>query len=140
MMKVGKKLIIPRLCLRIAAAIIAIGLLPGCASYSIWGYGPDSQTREEFERRVEAAFRLQNRMTSEIMMIQSDGSDTQYHAPIIQAEQIMEIDCSHLNEYASREIDGLSKSLLLLRRVENSMVDCEASAKKVEELLKTHQR
>jgi hypothetical protein len=114
--------------------------LQGCAPFMTWGYGPDGQTREEFERRVEAAFKLQNKMTSEVMVIQSDGSDTQYHAPIIQAEQVMEKNCSYLNEYASRDIDGLSKSLSLLRHVENSVVACEASARKVEALLKSHQR
>lgn len=124
----------------ILVATALVYVLQGCTAYSIWGYGPDSQTREEFEHRVETAFRLQNRMTSEVMMIQSDGSNTQHHVPIIQAEQIMEMDCSHLNEYASREIDGLNKSLLLLKRVENSVADCEASAQKVEELLKSHQR
>ena len=114
--------------------------LQGCAPLSIWGYGPDGQSRKDFERRVEAAFRLQNRMTSEIMVLQSDGSDSQYHAPIIQAEQVMEKNCSYLNEYVSRDIDGLNKSFLLQRHVENSVVDCELSAQKVEELLKGHQR
>lgn len=79
-------------------------------------------------------------MTSEVMVIQSEGSDPQFHAPIIQAEQVMEKDCSYLNEYASRDIDGLSKSILLLRHVETSVVACEVAARKVEELLKTHQR
>jgi hypothetical protein len=117
-----------------------VGLLEGCASFSIWGYGPDGQTLEEFERRVETLFRLQNRMTSEVMVLQSDSTDPQQHEPIIVAEQVMEKNCSYLNEYASRDIDGLSKSILLRRRVENSVVDCEKSARKVEELLKTHQR
>lgn len=120
--------------------IAMTALLQGCTALSIWGYGPDDQSRDDFERRVEAAFRLQNRMTSEVMEIQSDGSDSQYHAPIIQAEQAMEKNCSYLNEYASRDIDGLNKSILLLRRVENSVVDCEVAARKVEKLLKTHQR
>ncbi|CAG7855951.1 hypothetical protein MCAMS1_00274 [biofilm metagenome] len=103
-------------------------------------YGPDDQSREEFERRVEAAFRLQNQMTSEVMVIQTDGTDNKEHLPIIQAEQLMESNCRYLNEYASREIDGLNKSLLLLKRVENSVVDCEKSARNVDELLKIHHR
>lgn len=106
----------------------------------LWGYGPDRQSREDFERRVEKIFKLQNRMTSEIMIIQSDGTDSQEHLPIIQAEQAMEKNCSDLNEYASREIDGESKSIFLLRRVENSVTNCELAARKVEELLKMHQR
>ncbi len=116
-----------------------MALLQGC-THSIIGYGPDNQTLEEFERRVEAVFRLQNRMTSEVMVLQSDGSDPQLHEPIVVAEQVMEKNCSYLNEYASRDIDGLSKSILLRRRVEKSVLACEKSARIVEEMLKTHQR
>jgi hypothetical protein len=122
------------------AAVIALlsMSLHGCAAF-LWGYGPDGQSREEFEHRVEAAFRLQNRMTSEVMVIQSDGSNPKEHEPIIQAEQVMEKNCNDLNEYVSRDIDGKTKSILLIRRVENTVLACETSAQKVEELLKTHQ-
>lgn len=126
-----------RLTLSFALALI-IGLLQGCVP-ALMSYGPDGQTREEFEQRVEAAFKLQNQMTSEVMEIQSDKTDAKYHIPIIQAEQEMEKTCTHLNEYVSREIDGLNKSLFLLKRVENSVIDCETSAHKVETLLKAHQ-
>jgi hypothetical protein len=121
-----------------AIAFLAV-LIQGCASF-IWGYGPDRQPREEFEHRVEAAFRLQNAMTSEVMEIQSDGSNPKEHEPIIQAEQFMEKHCSDLNEYVSRDIDGQNKSILLLRRVEKTVANCESSAKQVEDLLKNHQR
>ncbi len=120
-----------------AVVFTSFTCLIGCAP--LLGYGPDRQTRDEFERRVEAAFRLQNQMTSEVMVLQSDGTDLKEHAPIIQAEQFMEASCSDLNEYASRDIDGLSKSMLLLRRVENSVAACEKSAQRVRELLKKHQ-
>jgi hypothetical protein len=124
---------------KVVAVSVIAGFLNGCASL-VWGYGPDGQSREEFEHRVEQAFRLQNRMTSEVMVIQSDGSIPEQHDPLIQAEQIMEKNCSYLNEYVSRDIDGQSKGLLLLKHVENSVSDCESSAQKVEDLLKTHQR
>jgi len=115
-------------------------LLQGCMSLSVLRYGPDRQVREDFEQRVEAAFRLQNKMTSEVMVIQSDGSNPRKHEPIIVAEQLMEKHCRYLNEYASRDVDGQSKSLLLLRHVETSVVDCESAAEKVEELLEEHQQ
>jgi hypothetical protein len=137
MLKGDKNLIISRFCLVIAITIIT-GLVQGCASF-IGGYGPDGQSREDFERRVEAAFRLQNRMTSEVMVLQPDNSKTQYHLPIIQAEQVMAKHCSFLNEYVSRDIDGKGKSFLLLRRVQNSIFECESSARKIQGLLKTHQ-
>ena len=124
---------------KMVAIALLSGLLYGCGSF-LWGYGPDKQPRVEFERRVEAAFRLQNRMTSEVMVIQSDGSNPKEHEPIIQAEQVMEKNCNDLNDYVSRDIDGKVKSILLLRRVENSVLACETSARKVEELLKVHQR
>jgi hypothetical protein len=117
---------------------VVVATVTSCAS--LWGYGPDGQTREDFERRVEKAFRLQNSMTSEIMAIQSDGTDRKEHLPIIQAEQLMEKNCSDLNEYASRDMDGQSKSIFLLKRVENSVDDCELAARKVEQLLNAHQR
>jgi hypothetical protein len=139
MMKGDKNLMISRFSVGIAATAIA-GLFQGCVPFPVWGYGPDNQSREEFEHRVEAAFRLQNNMTSEVMIIQSDGSDSQYHAPIIQAEQAMEKSCSYLNEYASRDIDGLNKSIILQKRVESSILSCELAARNVEALLKTHQR
>ncbi len=133
-----EKLMIFGLRKMIALALMA-GFLQGCAS-TFWGYGPDRQSREDFERRVEAAFRLQNTMTSEVMVIQSDGTNPKEHEPIIQAEQVMEKKCSYLNEYVSRDIDGQSTGFLFLRRVENSVSDCETSARKVEDLLKKHQR
>ncbi len=131
-------MLIPRFSTIVAIAIAS--LLHGCASFSVLRYGPDRQLREDFEQRVEAAFRLQNRMTSEVMVLQSDGSDPRQHQPIIIAEQLMEKKCSYLNEYASRDIDGLSKSFILLHHVENSVADCESAAQKVENLLELHQQ
>jgi hypothetical protein len=137
MMKNTKHLLIHGHYKAATIALLSISL-HGCAPF-VWGYGPDRQSREEFEHRVEAAFRLQNRMTSEVMVIQSDGSNPKEHEPIIQAEQVMEKNCNDLNEYVSRDIDGKTKSILLIRRVENTVFACESSAQKVEELLKTHQ-
>jgi hypothetical protein len=123
----------------IGMALISIAsLLQGCMPYAIWGYGPDGQSREEFEHRVEAAFRLQNRMTSEVMVLQEGDGVVGKHEAVLLAEQNMQKSCSSLNEYASRDIDGLNKGLLLLRRVENSVFDCETAARKVEALLKAY--
>ncbi|MEQ1485891.1 MAG: hypothetical protein ABL913_10015 [Methyloglobulus sp.] len=136
-MKGAKNLVISRFSVWVVIAVMA-GLSQGCASFSIWRYGPDGQSREEFEHRVEAVFRLQNRMTSEVMVLQEGDTVSKDQETILQAEQVMQKNCSDLNEYASRDIDGLNKSLLLQRRVENSVVDCENSAHKVEALLNKH--
>jgi hypothetical protein len=138
MTKPTKNLLIFGHCNKFAVILFAAAL-QACAPV-LGKYGPDGQSREAFEHRVEAAFRLQNRMTSAVMEIQSDGSDHKQHEPIIQAEQVMEKHCRDLNDYVSRDIDGKSKGIFLLRRVEKSVLACEMSAQKVEELLNEHQR
>jgi hypothetical protein len=135
MMKGTKNLLIDRRWIGIAIFVIA-ALLQGCTAFSMGKYGPDEQTREEFEKRVEAAFRLQNSMTSEVMVLQEDGVAAKDQEAILQAEQLMEKNCNDLNEYVSRDIDGLSKGLLLQRRVEKSVLECETAAHSVEALLK----
>lgn len=101
-------------------------------------YGPDRQPRDEFEHRVEAAFRLQNTMTSEVMDLQDVSQDVEQDA-ILQAEQVMQIKCRYLNEYASKELDGAGTGIVLLSRVEDSVADCEAAAQALQVLLKQHQ-
>jgi len=120
----------------IVALLVNFALIQGCSLR----YSPDNQNLDEFQQRVEAAFRLQNQMTSEIMLIQSDGTDKVEHRPIIHAEQLMENSCRYLNEYATLDLDGQSKSFKLLRQVENSVLECEQAAQKVQNLLKAHQR
>ena len=122
--------------LKLASLTVIAGLLPGCTLFPIGGYGPDGQTRADFENRVETAFRLQNQMTSEVMVMQETDGYTKRQEAIVEAEQRMQKSCRHLNEYASREMDGLNTGFLLLRRVENSVVECETSARQVQALLK----
>ena len=130
-----KNLAIYRRC-RVVAFFVIVGLLQGCAAFT-WGYGPDGQSREDFEHRIEGVFRLQNKMTSEVMMLQEGDVDAKAYEAILQAEQVMEKNCNYLNEYVSRDIDGLSKGLLLQRHVEKSVLDCETATQNVEALLKT---
>jgi hypothetical protein len=118
------------------AIVVYSVLAVGCTHLSVLRYGPDRQPREAFEHRVEAAFRLQNHMTSEVMILQEVNQHDQNEEAIFQAEQEMQKKCSYLNEYASREIDELSTGFLLLSRVEDSVADCEAAAHKVEAMLK----
>ena len=74
-------------------------------------------------------------MTSKIMLLQESGQDDKKQDNILQAEQHMQKECTYLNEYASREMDGLDTGFLLLSRVEDSVTECERAAKKVESLL-----
>lgn len=110
--------------------------LSGCATAFGGGYGANRQSKEEFARYVEDVFRLQNSMTSEVMMLTESEDDPQSHVTLIKAEQHMHKICAPLDEYASRDSDGLSVGLLLSHNVEKSAVDCERAARQVESLLK----
>ncbi len=111
------------------------GLISGCAVPFFGGYGENGQSREEFAHHVEEVFRLQNQMTSEVMMLlESDAP--QNHEALMQAEQRMQQVCADLIEYASRDIDGLSSDLFLSHRVEASAIDCERAALAIKPLLK----
>lgn len=118
------------------AIVFCSAILEGCVHFPAWHYGPDNQTREDFEQRVEAAFRLQNHMTSEVMVLQESSQDQKKQDAIFKAEQDMQDACGYLNEYASKEIDDLDAGFLLLNQVENSVAGCETAAHKLETLLK----
>lgn len=77
-------------------------------------------------------------MTSKIMLLQKGEVAAKDQDAILQADQVMQKSCSYLNEYASRDIDGLSQGLLLPRRVEHTVAECEAAARVVEALLKAY--
>ena len=109
-------------------------LLSACTMPILGGYGANGQSREDFTHYVEGVFRLQNSMTSEIMLL-LETDDAGNHEALSQAEQHMQEACGPLNEYASRDIDGLSIGLFLRRRVEKSAIDCEQAAQKVKLLL-----
>jgi hypothetical protein len=109
-------------------------IFAGCATPFWGGYGAKGQSKEEFTRYVEGVFRLQNSMTSEIMAL-LETDDTSNHDALLQAEQHMQEVCAPLNEYASRESEGLNIGLFLRRRVEKSAIDCEQAAQKVKLLL-----
>lgn len=117
----------------VAALAIACGLVSACAMPFLGGYGPNHQSREEFTHYAEGVFRLQNQMASEVMMLINDGSPRSND--LLQAEQTMQKVCADLNEYVSRDIDGLSSGFFLSRRVEKSIIDCEQAALAVKQLL-----
>ena len=110
-------------------------MMPGCATHFWGGYGAKGQSREEFTRYVEGVFRLQNSMTSEIMAL-PETDDAKNHDALLEAEQQMQEACDPLNEYVSRESEGLNVGFFLSRRVENSAINCEQAAQKVKSLLK----
>lgn len=120
--------------LRSLVAFAMASLISGCAIPFFGGYGANGQSLEAFEHHVEEVFRLQNQMTSEVMMLLESDEAKKLQA-LMQAEQHMQQVCADLNEYASRDIDGLSIGLFLRRRVEKSAIDCEQAALAIKPLL-----
>jgi hypothetical protein len=120
--------------LRGLAILTMASLISGCAVPFLGGYGANGESREEFEHHVEEVFRLQNRMTSEVMMI-LESDEAKKPEVLIQAEQHMQQECADLNEFVSRHNDGLSSGLLLPRRVEKSAIACEQAALAIKPLL-----
>lgn len=106
-------------------------VLPGCGLSYFTGEDTESGN---FAAYVESVFKLQNRVTSEMMALTSVGDmdDPQ----LLLAEKAMQGACLPLNQYASRESDGLSTGLFLRRRVQMSANACEQSARELEALLK----
>lgn len=74
-------------------------------------------------------------MTSQAMML-LDNDEAKKPEELIQAEQHMQHACADLNEYVSRDLDGLDSDLFLRQRVEQSAIDCEQAAKAVKPLLR----
>lgn len=110
-------------------------LISGCSVPFFGGFGANHQSLEDFKSHVEAIFRLQNQMSSEVIML-IEGDEENKHDALKLAEQKMQKICADLNEYASRDIDGLSISFALHRRVEKSEIDCENAALAIKPLLK----
>ncbi len=95
-------------------------------------YGDENQTLTAFAQRVEYVFKLQNSMTNAVMLLETEPSDV-----ILKSEQKMHVACQSLNEYAAREIDGLSADFALQKRVEKTTIDCEKAALQLQILLST---
>ncbi len=103
-------------------------LLFGCNTLLLGSYGEQNQTLDAFRERVETIFQLQNSMTSAVML--SEPSKT-----VLDAEQNMQRACEPLNEYATRESDGLSVDFALQQRVEQTAIGCEKAAQNLQLLL-----
>jgi hypothetical protein len=120
---------------RLIALFVLLQMLMACSVPIIGGYGSAGRSREEFERYVEDVFKLQNQVTSQVMLLLESG-DIQSEQPVMKAEQHMQEICSPINEYASRDIDGLTIGFFLRRQVEKSAEDCDKAAHEVTVLLK----
>lgn len=120
--------------LAIVVLIVSALFLPGCGASFFGGYGPVGHSREEFEHYVEEVFRFQNGITSEVMMSLEAG-EVNNQDVLLRSEQHMHQICEPLNEYVSRDIDGLSTGFFLRRQVLKSTMDCDHAAHEVKALL-----
>ncbi len=99
------------------------------------GYGDENQTLTAFAQRVETVFKFQNSMTNAVMLLDAEPS-----ASILASEQEMHTACESLNQYAAREMDGLSADFTLQKRVEQTAISCEKAAQQLQTLLSTAKR
>lgn len=105
-------------------------LLLGCNTMLLGSYGEDNQTLEAFTQRVENVFKFQNSMTNAVMLMEDDAP-----VAILESEQKMHIACKPLNDYASREMEGLSSDFALQNRVEQTAIGCEKAALELQTVL-----
>jgi hypothetical protein len=115
--------------------LMLIYLLAGCALPWVGRISGTGLSKEEFAQYVEEVFRFQNRMTSEVMMLTTSDEGDNFSV-LLKSEQHMQQVCAPLNEYVSRNIDGLSNGLGLQRQVVKTALDCDRAAHEVEVLLK----
>lgn len=120
--------------LAIVVLMVSAMLLSACGTPFFGGYGPVGRSREEFEHYVEEVFRFQNSITSEVMMSLEAG-EVDNQDVLLRSEQHMHQICEPLNEFVSRDIDGLTIGFLLRRQVLKSTVDCDHAAHEVKALL-----
>lgn len=116
--------------------LLLVYLLAGCALPWVGRISGTGLSEEEFASYAEAVFRFQNRMTSEVMMLTSTEDEGGDFAGLLKSEQHMQQVCAPLNEYVSRDIDGLSSGLSLQQQVVKTALDCDRAAHEVELLLK----
>lgn len=114
---------------RLSSVVISL-MLSACSVPFLNG-----MSTEEFAAYVEQVFKLQNSMTTQIMALGDEEEKPKNFDAILQSEQQMQKQCAALNEYATRDIDGVEVDLALKTRVADSAKTCEAAAKNTQKLL-----
>ncbi|MDT8406313.1 MAG: hypothetical protein RQ715_03580 [Methylococcales bacterium] len=109
-------------------------VLSACSNLDFDHFGEQHMDRDTFAAYVEVVFKLQNRMSSEVMLMEPEG-DADWYA-LLTAEEQMRIECAPLNDYANQLISGQNANLWLRRKVERSADACERAARNVQDLLK----
>lgn len=119
--------------LRVTTLLVIPALL-SCSHLGGAGQAGNVLPGQSFSAYAESVFRLQNRLTSEVMML-PDTNGKNNPSAIVQAEQRMHQACQALNDYATQKTEGLGISLWLPMRVRQSAVACENAAKTLQAAL-----
>jgi hypothetical protein len=84
---------------------------------------------------VESVFKRQNAISTQVMMLPDTELSTENYETLLKAESTMQRDCQLLNDYARKEINQESISLLFKKQVKDSAKGCDLSIEIVESLL-----
>lgn len=120
-------------------SVLLIFLLQGCALTAKVDGDKSRLSSQDFAQYVEAVFRLQNSITSDLMSLQAEDEEVD-QSLLLKAEQSMREACAPLNSYVSKEMDGTSTGFFtrffLKNKIEKSAIECEKCANEVRLLLK----
>lgn len=120
--------------LRVTALLVFIPLLASCSTLGGAGLAGNGLLGQSFSEYAESVFRLENRLTSEVMML-SDTDGTDNLPAIVQAEQHMHQACQALNDYATQKTEGRGVGIWLPMRARQATVACENAAKTLQAAL-----
>ena len=120
-------------------SILLVFLLQGCAVTAKVNGDKNQLSKQDFAQYVEAVFRLQNNVTSELMSLQAEDEEVD-QSLLLKAEQPMREACAPLNSYVSKEMEGTGTGfftkVFLKNKIEKSAIECERCANEVRFLLK----
>lgn len=114
---------------RFCVTLLAANALTGCAVFhDVFGY----QSTAEY---VESVFKRQNAISTQVMMLPETELEPEDYDELLKAEAQMQKDCKLLNDYAVKEMNNESTSLMFKKQVRDSAEGCDDSIQEVEELL-----
>ncbi len=104
--------------------------LTGCMTL-----GESFKVKQSISEYAEQLFKRQNFLTQQVMMLFEVDITEENEKKVYQAESQMHDACHLLNEYATREMDGIKMSVFFRKRVQSSFDQCEETVKKMESIL-----
>ena len=109
-----------------AATLVAVFILPGCATVVTADGESLGPTSDEFRAYVERVFREQNRVSDELAFALESVPAP---AELVAAEQVLLAACADINELATARRDEQRLGLGHRARAARSVPDCERAAR-----------